>query len=242
MNILVQEDNNKFINNLNNIETSHSIVVKNITGQLYQNYYQLKPQIVILMASKCNDKESLQFILDHAMDTKIFIYHHNDLDKSLLKLTGIYHLTDSKKAKENPEQKIIKLPKLINEQLYNKLGQENKSDDIVCFIDHISKLPIELSQKLYPATKLKIKLFNNPKVRHHQNLGALNEKQKSELLKSSKYFLCIDDHYLHEALACGCEILLVEDLPNLKSTKKFAYNKDFTESYVNFIEKLINEK
>lgn len=242
MNILVQEDNNKFVNNLNNIQTEHSISIENITGQLYQQYYRLKPGIVILMASKCNTKESLQFISDHATNTKIFVYHDNSLDKSLLKLENVFHLTNSSKAKENAEQKIIKLPKLINEDLYNKLDTENKNDDIVCFIDHIAKLPVELIQNLYPATKLKIKLFNNPKIRHHQNLGLLNEKQKSELLKRSRYFLCIDGYYLYEALACECEVLLIEDLPNLKSSKQFVYNQDFTESYVNFIEKLINEK
>lgn len=242
MNILVQEDNNKFVNNLNNIQTNHSITIENITGQLYQQYYRIKPQIVILIGSKCNTKESLQFISDHATNTKIFIYHDNELDKSLLKLSNVYHLTNSKKAKESQEQKIIKLPNLINNHLYNDLDTENKNDDIVCFIDHITKLPVELVKKLYPATKLKIKLFNNPKIRHHQNLGLLNEKQKSELLKRSKYFLCIDDHYLYEALACGCNVLLVEDLPAMKSSKQFVYNQDFTESYVNFIEKLINEK
>lgn len=242
MNILVQEDNNKFVNNLNNIQTNHSIKIENITGQLYQQYYRLQPDIMILIGSKSNTKESLQFISDHAENTKIFIYHDNDLDKSFLKLPNVRHLTDSKKAKENPEQKIIKLPKLINEHLYNNLDTDNKNDDIICFIDHMSKLPLELVQKLYPATKLKIKLFNNPRIRHHQNLGLLDEKQKSELLKRSKYFLCIDDHYLYEALACGCEILLVEDLPGLKPAKRFVYNQDFTESYVNFIEKLINEK
>jgi len=242
MKILVQKDNNKFVNNLRNIETNYRIVVEDLDNQLYQQYYRLKPEIIIFVASKSNTKEVLQFISDNSLETKIFIYHHDELDKNLLKLPNVYHLANSKKAKENPDHKIIKLPKLINEQIFNSLGTENKNEDIVCLIDHINKLPVELAQKLYPATKLKIKLFNNPKIRHHQNLGLLDEKQKSELLKSSKYFLCIDDHYLYEALACGCEVLLIEDLPNLKSSKQFSYNKDFTESYVNFIEKLIHEK
>jgi len=243
MKILIQKTDNKFVNNLNHTKSNHELIVTELDSVLYQTFYKLKPNVVIFMASKCENKEVNQFILEFQDKIKCYIYYDNNSHiKSHIKTyKNAYHLTEDKKAKENPDYKIIKLPKLINDSLFNDSDIADKNEDIVCFIDNITNIDEELKLILYPHTNLKIKLFNNPKIKHHQNLGTINEQQKAKLLKKSKYFLAIDDTYINEAVSCGCEILSIKDTKNLKPSKQYNINIKNLETYSNFIEKTVNE-
>lgn len=244
MKIIIQQADNKFVNNLSYINSKHELIITKLDNSLYQTYYKTKPDSIIFMASDCSKKEVSQFILEFENTIKCYIYYDNNIDVKgyVKKYKNVFHLTQDKKAKENAEYKIIKLPKLINDALFNQTNTEIKNDDIIVFIDNISDIPEDLKSILYPYTNLKIKLFNNPNIKHHQNLGTINEKQKAEVLKKSKYFLAIDDSYLNEALSCNCEILSIKDVGNdLKPSKKYTFNIKNLETYSNFIEKIVNE-
>jgi hypothetical protein len=243
MKILIQKTDNKFVNNLNHTKSNHELIVTELDSVLYQTFYKLKPNVVIFMASKCENKEVNQFILEFQDKIKCYIYYDNNshIKPHIKTYKNAYHLTEDKKAKENPDYKIIKLPKLINDSLFNDSDIGDKNEDIVCFIDNITNIDEELKLILYPHTNLKIKLFNNPKIKHHQNLGTINEQQKAKLLKKSKYFLAIDDSYINEAVSCGCEILSIKDTKNLKPSKQYNVNIKNLETYSNFIEKTVNE-
>ena len=243
--VLVQKTDNKFVNNISHVNNVDLNVV-DISNRLYEIFYFFKPDAAIFMASKINTTETNQFIEEFQNTIKCFIYHDEEnLNKRLLKsYNNTYHLIEdkkNKKIKENPEYKIIKVPKLLNKDIYNKNNSENKNEDIVCFLDNVDRLPENIAKILYPSSLLKIKLFNNTSIKHHQNLGILTELDRAEVLKKSQYFLSIEDHYRNEALACGCAIVSPEDLINNNLTKSYDFNESHIETYTNFIEKILNE-
>jgi len=242
--ILLQLAENKFVNNLHHIDKD--ITILPFQNQLYHAYYAIKPDIIIFIASLCDNTESNQFLeeFQNNQQVKCFVYHDEEtINKKLLKsYNNVYHLIEdknNKKTKENDNYKIIRVPKLINETLFRKTN-ETKTDNIVCFIDHINVIPDKLLNLLYPFTTLKIKLFNNANINHHQNLGTLTEIDKAKILQKSKYFLPINDYYVNEALACGCEILSFDSIKNM-TPKNYSFDIKQIETYSNFIEKLTHE-
>jgi hypothetical protein len=52
---------------------------------------------------------------------------------------------------------------------------------------------------------------------HHQNLGLVNDVEKSKLLKTNKYYLSLDyeKDYSIEAQACGAIIVEPDQLSNI---------------------------
>jgi hypothetical protein len=103
----------------------------------------------------------------------------------------------------------------------------------------LSTIPENLNRYLYPKTKLPIKLFNNPNIKHHQNLGILSEIEKATVLKNSMFYLTIDEHYLAEAWESGCNVLTVPEL-DLLISKKYK-TKKYYQTYSSFMEQLTDD-
>jgi len=236
--LLIQNLNDKFINNLAYCELdSCSVIATNTKGILYRAYSEHHFTHIVFIDSLL-DIESLQFIEDFASAIQIFIYIDGDSENYKLIKQKIALLSVSKI--ENTSHKIIKIPTLVNPNLYHALSSNNKQDHIVSFIEKIQSLPEDLYDYLYPKNTLKIKLFNNKDIIHPQNLGLLSEQDKSILLQNTKYYLALNDDYVAEAWACGCEVLTIEDLSSMQP-KKYK-NAKFFQSYSNFLKGLISAK
>ena len=238
--LLVQKDNNKFVNNIQYTNCGNTqIIVTETNNNLYEIYYRTKFNAIIVMASNFNT-EIYQFINEYAKDLKIYIYH-NKLNQELLSLSDKLDIKqiipNIYKHKNIKYSKVYNEPILVNTLLYNNQINVTKTGDISCFLDNLEVLPEKLLSYLYPNTKLPIKLYNNSKIKHHQNLGLLTEKDKSNILMRSEYYLCIDDYYATEAALCGCKVLSLDELDDLKPNR-YKKKKEY-QTYSQYIENFI---
>lgn len=231
--ILIQKNNDKFINNLEltNITFAEKIV-KNTSGCLYKTYFNYKFSHLVLIYSLLTQEE-LQFIDDFSSSVCIYVY--NDINDNIQTKYNIHSILQYNK--NISPNNITIIPTLVNNELFNnKLENHIKNNQIVSFLDKLTALPEELNNYLYPQNKLQIKLFNNDKIIHPQNLGLVSEKDKADILKSSKYYLAITEDYIPEAWACDCKVLTISELSSMKS-EKFKHSKQY-QSYSNFLKVL----
>ena len=238
--LLVQIDNNKFVNNIQYTQCRDiAIAVADTNNNLYEINYNHNFNAIIFMASNFNT-EIFQFINEYCKNIKIFIYH-NTLNQQLFDLSKQYNIKqivpNIYRSLYSKSKNIYLEPILVNDFLYRAVGLVSKTKNIVSFIDHIDSLPKTLLDYLYPNTKLPIKLFNNPNIKHHQNIGLLNEQEKSKILLSSEYFLSIEGYYATEANLCGCKVIDISELDDLKPNK-YKTRKEY-QTYSNYIEKFI---
>jgi len=234
MKFFVQELDDKFINNIviSLRRMGHQVVSCPISDDLYRTYYKFKFDHAIFVSSLFN-MEIAQFISEfHSKDIKFFIYH-NEKEINLDILTHFNQACTNLSLIKHKQ--CIQIPSLVNDYIYVNT-KTKKRDHISCFIDQLDNIPEELEEHLYPNSKLKIRLFNNHRIKHHQNLGMLNEFTKPEILNESEYFLSIDNYYSNEALNCGCKVISLSELKNLKSKSKIKTSKKKITTYKNFIE------
>lgn len=234
--IVIQKVNDKFINNIELSTTPFcNKKILSTSSQLYKIYYIEKFTHIIFVASLL-DNEANQFINEFGSVVDIFIY--NDTVKDITYHPNIKGIIQ--KTKSDSQNKIITIPKLVNNEIYYNDSSISKIDNIVCFLDNVEILPQALNDYLYPQSMLPIRLFNNSTIIHPQNLGLLFEHDKARILKENKYYLALTDDYVPEAWACGASVLDVEDLDSLKPTK-YKNAKTF-QSYSNFLKVLISDK
>jgi hypothetical protein len=230
--ILIQKNNNKFINNLELCASPFDKhVVAETRGELYK-LYQIDRFSHIILNYSLISAEELQFIKDYGSETNIYIY--NDIESQIEGIDKIKAILEHSKQIKHTN-KSIKIPTLINSEIFYS-SKIDKSNTIVCYLDNINELPSSLTEYLYPKNKLPIKLFNNANIIHPQNLGLLSEKAKALMLQQSRYYLALNDYYVPEAWACDCEVLNIDDLKNLQSSQ-YKFSKKF-QSYSNFLKVL----
>jgi hypothetical protein len=217
--LLVQNFNTKFIKNtIYSIIDDTTIINADIDNNLYKSHYRYNFTHIIFAASLLST-EVIQFISDFSQSVKIFLYHDTFIDDAanILSNTNITHIVNNNYI--NDKYNIINInPYIINTNLFNKNGQSNiRNNSIIGFLDHYNFIPNHLNNYLYPKTKLPIKIFNATNSQHHQNLGLVNDIEKSQLLKSNKYYLSLDyeKDYSIEAQACGAIVVHPDQLSDL---------------------------
>ena len=236
--LLIQNLNNKFINNIALCNTGYcDKIVTETRGSLYKLYYQYKFTHIIFVDSLLN-QESIQFIQEFGHEVCSYVYKDSNTDNynHLENIKGVLAYAKP----DNTNHKIITIPILVNHDLYYLDKSLDKQNQIISFIDNIKAIPDNLQSYLYPNTTLPIKLFNNTEIIHPQNLGLLSEQDKAMLLRSSKYYLAVQEDYLAEAWACGCAVLSIDELSNCEP-KEYKYSESF-QSYANFLKGLISVK
>lgn len=239
--IFVDYKNNRFINGLvGSQSTQADILHANINKNIYNAYYALHFDYCIFNLSSL-DNELVQFISEYASQIKIFIYFDikDYTDTGLIDnfKNAIYYLIpENVYSNYTTYSNTIKVPNnLINEHIFFKDQHIVKDDSICLFLDLFDSVPEPLKDKLYPQTKMKIRMYNNPKVKHAQNLGILSETDKAHILNKSSYFINHNDHYLFEAMRCGCKILDINDI----DTEKCLTIDASTTDYDNFLKEYI---
>jgi len=232
MNFFVQPVDDKFINNtiISLREMGHDVLSVPVEQNLYRIYHKFQFESALFLASKF-DNEIAQFISEFcSKNIKFYIYHDDNINKDLLQHYGSVckNLTTTK------HEKCIHIPELINQYLY-KNNKQQKEPIVSCFLDSVGEIPKELEEYLYPNSNLKLRLFNNPTIKHYQNLGVLDEYDKPNILNQSEYFLSFDGYYSNEAIACGCKVLSLKDLKKIDKVKN-KKSKQKVQTYQEFIE------
>lgn len=237
--ILVQKYNNKFFRNLDITRSNDTRIVSDyINKNIYELYYKYNFDIAILSASSI-DNSLLQFAVEYADKIKLYVYIKNieELNSSIYEQYKNLLIFVYSEGINNTDIQVIKIPYLINDKLFDS-RQFQKTKYISCFIDSLSGLSQKMIASLYPNNKsleYGIRMFNNPNIQHHQNLGIIDESDRSNILKESEYYLDIDNEYTVEASVVGCKILDEDGLSILKE-------KEVTipqcQSYIEFLRTL----
>lgn len=238
MNILIQNLDNKFINNiaetkLNEINTYRA----NIYNNLYAIHYSKNITHIVICASLISN-EIQQYIAEFFQSVKIFIYHDNGPNQEILDTykNVCTHLIDEKYNIKNG----VSIPTLVNTELYTSIESNTKKiHEIVCFLDNLKDIPDKLKFFLYPNSQLRIKLFNNSKIKHVQNLGTLTEYDKSKILLQSKYFIPINENYIAEAFLSDCVVIDIEELASL-DPNKYLHKPEYS-TYKTFLQSILNK-
>jgi hypothetical protein len=225
-NICITKSNNKFNNNiLAYQQDAQFIEIDPAITSIYKNHYLYNEaiQTYIINASKISE-ETLSFIQEFNETVEFIIYFDiflenlYNLSKPIVKKVIVDHNVDLEGA--------IKLPEhIVNDIIYTNTTSCKKIDQMIYFIDNDNELPLGLQSALYPNTKLKIKMFNSPIIKHPQNLGFANEFDKKELLSESSIYCYSNPNYIAEASICGCKVLDVSEFcdPDKAQTLKVEY-------------------
>lgn len=241
MNILIQHHNTKFINNIADSRfDSHNIYFQTINNNLYKLHYLYKIDMIFFVESLLST-EILQYIAEFFQSVKIVIYHDRVPNKDIIDSykNHCIHLVNRGFTKI-PYTK--ELPTLLNTSLYNehKILKTQKQHHMVCFLDGLDTLPQNINDILYPKSQIKIKLFNNYKIPHPQNIGMISEKDKANILSESEYFLALDDSYVLEAILSGCVVITPEEIIDngIYQPIKYIKKSDYI-SYQDFMESIL---
>lgn len=240
INILIPNINNKFYRNLSitNI-TDVRIVTENIQRNIYNLYYKHQFNTLIIPSSLI-DNSILQFCVEFKDHIKTIIDVDSNLNEEFLRVynTVFHFLIHPDQTKIYEKYNHINKPLyLLNDELYIFNTEITKINFIACFLDHVPLLQTKLIESLYPNTKSKIRLFNNPNINHPQNLGMVNELEKSLILKEAEYYLDIDNgSYSIEAQAAGCKIINLNSINTLEpiifETPTYTTYRKFLQDYI----------
>jgi len=217
MKALIQYDiENKFFNCLSNYIPEN--ICANIDNRLYSLYFKYNFETFFFVADKEISRELNTFIIEFQETKKIFLYHKNPETKDYSKIfKKVIHLSDHGIKLQGSH---VELPEyFVNEKLFNNENNSNIKDKYCVFLEMKQKLPESLESLLYPNSDKPINMFNSPHINHYQNMGTLSEAQKAQILKEYKYFINIDNNYIHEAKLCGCQIVEIGSDNQLKKQK-----------------------
>jgi len=215
-NIFVQNNYNKFINNLQNITIPNfNFYFNKVENNLHKLFFTLNLTDYIFCSSGIND-EVISFIKDNEeKNINIYIYHdiYNEyLTKIIPKAKHIIdeeHYTDFGVKLSN---------NIINTDLYYNDKNIVKKNQIIVFLEKQTAIPEAIKEKLYPDG-MNVLMFNSSSIQNDQNIGFLLESDRADILRKSLYFACDADYYGIEAKLCGCEILNIHNLDDNISNK-----------------------
>jgi len=232
--IFIESINNKLFTNLRIIKDNIQIFNGNLGNNIYQIFYKTKFDSIII-ASVIN--ESIVQFAEEFKDKKVYIYDQNrSLDQNIIDNNKSIDFILPSNNKTNKQGNRLNInTNMINDQLLQNTDG-SKQNYISCFLDSVQILPQELNSELYPNSHKKIKMFNNVKIQHPQNLGIITERERLKILSESEYYLNLDDQYVIEAAINGCKILSLESLSKLKPMD---YDIPEYETYQNFIKEYI---
>lgn len=231
-------------------------------GKLFDHYHMYKKDIsgYMFQASSIN-KEIVDFIQKFKNNTKIYLYFdkfnaqlYNDASsmvRCILREDIVANKQSSLKQKNT-----IKAGIMYSEQLINSVNLPDKrenTENIIADISDISSLPQQLDSLLYPKTKLKIKLFNNHLIGHHQNLGFVDDKQMISMIDTCNIYIDTNLNYLLYSVILDKPTIALETNSILKKTKelsektleeniessKIELDSIIKNSYKNFIQKYL---
>lgn len=237
--ILIPNINNKLYNNLSLTRSDYAYFMPMyINKNIYNIYYQ-NPFDIFIIPYSIVDNSIIQFCLEYPDIKKII---QLDTINYNLDFINTYKSVFTFLIKSNDKisaNSMVIPDNLINDQILESIKslQLTKKDYIACFLDEIDELPKDLEKYLYPNTSLKIRMFNNPHIKHIQNLGMLNEIDKIKILSETQGYLALNDLYKNEALLNNCRVFTIESLSQMKSetNTKIKYN-----TYTELLNKIIS--
>lgn len=234
--IFIQSNNNKLFSNIGITKNNKFNIIRGeITNNIYQIFYSLNFEALIMNLGENIDNSVIQFAIEFP-DKNIFIYdQQSKIDTSdISSIKNIKIIVDNKQSKTIKDDNVISINQnMLNDQLYGKKNNFQKQNYCACFLDNMQIIPQRLMSQLYPNSHHKIRMFNNSSIQHIQNLGIITEKDRAEILKEAQYYIPLNDKYELEAHLSGCTILNLEDMKEIKyEIPKYETYNSFLEQYL----------
>lgn len=246
--------NNKFNTNLGLIDIPNykiNYIPYNYSIHKYVFSDNISSDSCFIFNSSFLNQEILEFIQSASFNFFILLDSHISPSLSFYnKVTFIY---DDLHLKKDFENSIILPQYLVNKKLYRNNGEIfDKINQIIYFCDsETENIDTNLEKLLYPNSHLPIKLFNNSKFKHAQNIGSINEIEKIDILRESKYYLHNNsNYYVAEALVSDCicinidkDMSITEQL-SMNNNSDIEYQKIKNEilDYSDFVLEILNDK
>jgi hypothetical protein len=212
-----------FIKNLYNDNDMLDISSTNAHGNLFEIYYQYKPDVIILCASEYT-QEVHDFISEHSKHLQIVLFINVSINNEQLidfwnstSILGVGRKDYLAKPLNNNE---LFYNKLYDDTIFSKTDSGERNDKIAVLLsknDEINENSI--GSYLYPTTKEKLVLFNSQTYKKFQNVGTLNAPDICLIFNTYKCLVDLDNNYELEAKVCNIENIsldgnLLENIQN----------------------------
>jgi hypothetical protein len=212
-----------FVKNLYNNDEILDVSSTNVHGNLFEIYYQYKPEILVLCASEYT-QEFHDFISEHEKHLQIVLFIN--LPIANVQLIDFWNSTSilGVGRKDYPV-KLLTNDKLFYNKLYDntiftKSDTEARNDKIAVLLSKNDEVNDKIiGPYLYPSTKEKFVLFNSPTYKKFQNVGTLNSTDTCLIFNTYKCLVDLDNNYELEAKVCSIDNIdtegnLIENIKN----------------------------
>lgn len=212
MKTLIQKNTDKLTRSLTAYDIDN--VYADIDGVLYGLLFQYDFENIIFTIDKPISTEINNFIVEFQDKKNIVMYYLNQNDDYTKTFNKCKHISKHGVKLKGDHTELPEY--FIDTNIYKRTNNSHRNDKYCVFLDHIQEIPEELLCILYPNTNLKINMFDSPYIRHDQNLGMIeSELYRQKILSEYKYYIPINNNYIYEAVACGCEVINIDCQQNI---------------------------
>lgn len=203
-----------FIKNLYNNDSILDILSTSVHGNLFEIYYQHKPQILILCASEYT-QEFHDFISEHEKHLQIILFINVPISNIQLidfwNNTSIICVGRKDYLMKPLHNDSFFYNKLYDNTIFTKTDIDNRNDKIAVLLSKNDETNDKIiGPYLYPSTKEKFVLFNSSTYKQFQNVGMLNSADTCLIFNTYKCLIDIDNNYELEAKVCSIDNISTE--------------------------------
>jgi hypothetical protein len=212
-----------FLKNLYHSNDVVDVSSTNFHGNLFEIYYQYKPDILIMCAGEYT-QEFHDFISEHEKHLQIVLFIDVPINNTQLidfwnntSILGVGRKDYLTKPLTNDK---LFYNKLYDNTIFSKTDTENRNDKIAVILSKDDEINEKIiGPYLYPATKEKFVLFNSPTYKKFQNTGTLNAPDTCLVFNTYKCLVDLDNSYEIEASVCSINNIETEGdlLENIKN-------------------------
>lgn len=184
---------------------------------IFDNFSKLKPDIVILPIYEYT-QEFHTFVDMLKEKTEIIIFFGDVIHNDLIEYCSVNNIKTIRQHDMDTEN-IISYRYLYDDKLYVNLNSE-RNDKVLTILSHDNTINhTALDNILYPNTKIKMALINNPEFKHNQNVGVANSRDLVLLMNKFDSLVDLTQSYTIEAQACGIKNIKIDDnlIKNIES-------------------------
>jgi hypothetical protein len=217
-----------------------SVNIKSLHGSIFDSFHQLKPDIVILTIYEYT-QEFHTFVNTMKSQTEIIIFMADAVHQDLMAYCEENNIKTIQEQKSDIKKNVIPYLYLYDNKMYKNLFAERNDKFLVILSPDNSINNYMLQDILYPTTKLKVALINNPEFKHNQNIGLANSYDLMILMNKFYGLIDLTKSYSIEAQLCGIKNINIENDLKENITKNIVIDTiNDIENYS--IEKFVSDK
>jgi hypothetical protein len=202
-------------------DKSNIVMTGSLHGNAFDTFNQVMPDMVILPIYEYT--QELHELVNAFKDKSRFALFMGDVNNDSLidycnKNNIMIISKESKKQFKLPNH--ITYDYLYDSNLFSNKNLQRNDKLLVILSSNNDTNHKKLDNLLYPHTKSKLCLINNPDFEHAQNIGMANELDISHLMNTYGSLIDIDNNYIVEAKVCGIKNIELEDSVPIGESKE----------------------